>query len=359
MISNSKDLVLYLGNFGDRRKLNGSQVKKTNSIYNYLITNGLKVSKVNSEKLKTIYFPVYIIYLIIKLITVEKIIVSLNKNGLKIGNYFLLNLINKFNKKVFFVTIGGWMPEFLETNKKALEYFYSYNRIYVQSNKIKSKLEKLGLNNVINMHNFCEYRIEELENRKKNILLENYKEKDKIRLIFFSFIRKEKGLDLIVNAIEKANEKLNKNIFSLDIVGPIDKSYQLKFNRIIKEHNFCKYKGVINNQHEIYEFLSNYDFLVFPTYYEGEGFPTVIVESFVSGLPVLASDWKYNSEIIKEKQNGLLFESKNINELVNKLEWLFNNKKNIQQMKLNCLQEARKYHPDKIIGMILDDIKNL
>jgi glycosyltransferase involved in cell wall biosynthesis len=49
--------------------------------------------------------------------------------------------------------------------------------------------------------------------------------------------------------------------------------------------------------------LRDYFALLFPIYYIGEGFAGTAIDAFSAGVPVIASDWKYNSEVIKEGIN--------------------------------------------------------
>ena len=86
--------------------------------------------------------------------------------------------------------------------------------------------------------------------------------------------------------------------------------------------------------------------MVFPTYYRGEGLPEAVLDSYISGVPVIASDWKYYSEIIKEGKIGKIFISQDIDDFTNKLEFMINNPGLICKMKRNCLEEAKKYDAD-------------
>ena len=97
--------------------------------------------------------------------------------------------------------------------------------------------------------------------------------------------------------------------------------------------------------------------MAFPSYYQGEGFPTVIVEAFISGLPVLASRWKYNEEIITHEYNGLLFNVRNRDDLLIKLQWISLNKDKIAKMRLNCLDDAMNYSPEKILYPVLKNVR--
>ena len=67
----------------------------------------------------------------------------------------------------------------------------------------------------------------------------------------------------------------------------------------------------------------------------------IIVESFASGLPVIASDWKYNSEIIQDGINGLLFKTKNEEDLTSKIEYCLDNYNIINEMRSKALSASK------------------
>ena len=67
------------------------------------------------------------------------------------------------------------------------------------------------------------------------------------------------------------------------------------------------YKGVLQPE-EVLTTLRKYDVLIFPTHYEGEGCPGILVEALSVGLPIIASNWKYNEEFVENGVNGFLCE---------------------------------------------------
>ena len=88
-------------------------------------------------------------------------------------------------------------------------------------------------------------------------------------------------------------------------------------------------------------------FLIFPSECY-EGFPMTILESFASGLPVLASNIGAVSEIIKDKYNGILFETGNIIDLREKINWLLSNPDECQKIVQNALKElSLKYSKEQ------------
>jgi glycosyltransferase involved in cell wall biosynthesis len=61
--------------------------------------------------------------------------------------------------------------------------------------------------------------------------------------------------------------------------------------------------------------LADYDVLVLPTFWKGEGYPGVIIEAFCAGVPVIATSLDGIKEIVSHGKNGLLVQPKNVAEL--------------------------------------------
>ena len=65
------------------------------------------------------------------------------------------------------------------------------------------------------------------------------------------------------------------------------------FDVNLANSKFYTYRGVLQ-PNEVIPNLQKYDALIFPTHYEGEGCPGILVEALSAALPIVASDWKYN-----------------------------------------------------------------
>ena len=101
------------------------------------------------------------------------------------------------------------------------------------------------------------------------------------------------------------------------------------------------------------EVIKDYFALLFPTFWKGEGFPGTIVDAFSAGLPVIASDWNYNSEIVKNKINGILYPNDEMDDLYQAMKWMIDNNNIITSMKKNCIETACRYQPDEYICKIV------
>ena len=120
---------------------------------------------------------------------------------------------------------------------------------------------------------------------------------------------KEKGIEDAVRAVCEINS-MHSDIFAeLDIYGQIEDNQEEWLKKLqTLAPGYIKYKGMVPFSQST-KVLKEYDALLFPTYYEGEGFAGTIIDAFAAGLPVIASDWKYNSEIIKSGMTGVIFKT--------------------------------------------------
>lgn len=343
------------GNFGAYQDIANGQMIKTK-----VLTQELEeyFGKENISIVDTYLWsknPIKLLLQCFRLVILCKNIIILPAhNGIKIFAPLFKILCKIFNRKLHYSVIGGWLPEFLSSNPRILKSVRSMDGVYVETKSMKEKLINLGINNVIYMPNFKKINIVDIKKIKKNHTVP-------YKLCTFSRVKKEKGIIDAINAVNKINDELNKIVFTLDIYGTIEEDFKAEFkNAIDRSNKSCTYKGVIefNNTTEV---LKDYFALVFPTYYEGEGFPGTIIDSFSSGLPVIATDWKYNSEIISNKKNGLIYKSTKENKeqgLTDILNKVYDNPEIITSMKNDCILEAKKYNPSHVMSYMIDKMED-
>ena len=346
MINNLK--IFICGHFGYKNNQIDGQTIKTRQLKDVLIK---KLGESNVAYVDTSYAKSkpFATFKKIKrnVMNCSYLIILPGVNGLKVLLPFYIKWKRNFNIDIRYIVIGGWLPQFLNRNKFYLGLFKKLDGIYVETNIMKENLLNIGLNNVSILPNFRQI---DFEISKIN------KTKLPVKLVYFSRVVREKGIELAIEAVERINRK--NNLIILDIYGPIQKNYRGLFEKnLAKTKSKISYKGILKpTGNNIYEVLSKYDLMVFPTYYQGEGFAGAILDSYISGVPVIASDWKYNSEIIKEGETGKLFISQDIDDLTEKLEFLTNHPDLIYQMKKNCLEEAKKYNADVLINELIKDM---
>ena len=251
------------------------------------------------------------------------------------------------NRKIHYIVIGGWLPEFLMKRKSLSRMLKKFDGIYVETNSMKNALEAQEFANVIVMPN-C---------KNVDILTEEelvYTSAEPLKVCTFSRVIKEKGIEDAIHAVHAANNKIGKIAYCLDIYGEVGELQREWFRTI--EKNFGEqivYKGFLDSNRSV-EVLKNYYALLFPTYYEGEGFAGTIIDAFASGVPVVASDWKYNSEIIEDGCDGVIFPARNVCALADKLVEIYENMDLWNAMKPNCLNRAREYSSENVIKVLME-----
>lgn len=111
---------------------------------------------------------------------------------------------------------------------------------------------------------------------------------------------REKGIEDAVNAVVSVNTVLGVQAFSLDIYGQVDGMQTEWFEALQKEFpSYIRYGGLVPFDKSV-DVLKCYFALLFPTCYEGEGFAGTLIDAYSAGVPVIASDWKYNAELVNE-----------------------------------------------------------
>ncbi|WP_303014629.1 glycosyltransferase family 4 protein [uncultured Bacteroides sp.] len=146
----------------------------------------------------------------------------------------------------------------------------------------------------------------------------------------------------ILNFIEAINIVRNEGLsFQVDWFGKqYDKVYVQKVLDKIKDLD-C---GDIFSLHEPSEVIQKEyqqsDIFCLPSYLEG--YPNVIVEAMSCGLPVICSNICDNSHIVKDKENGFLFNPNDVSSIVIAL-------KKILQLEVSELHSIGQKNRDKVI----------
>lgn len=175
-----------------------------------------------------------------------------------------------------------------------------------------------------------------------------------LRLCTYSRVCKEKGISTAVEAVKKLNE--NGVVCTLDIFGEPQSEYVEELKEILKNtESYINLNDYLSGEHVI-DKLSEFDAMLFPTYYSGEGFPIGVIECFKAGVPVIASDWHFNGEIIKNGCTGFIFKLNNINELIDCVQKLLNDRELALNMRNNAFHYSFEFEPKEVLSDLFNEI---
>lgn len=229
---------------------------------------------------------------------------------------------------------------FLKLAKSKVDLFLAVSRvtrdqlskkINIENNKIKV------LYNFINLDKFNKKNIScDIEKERKNLGIE---ENDLI-IGYVGRLAKIKGVRYLIKALAYL-----KFPYKVLIIGDgSEKAYLEYLSRKNKVDNNVLFLGYRNDIVSIYSLL---DVLVVPSL--SESFGLSVVEAQASGVPVIASNILALNEIIKDRENGLLFEVKDKKDLAEKIKLFYFNKETRSGIINNGLENVKKYGLDRYI----------
>lgn len=341
-----------LGHFGEGENLLNGQTIKTKTITEELQSQigREQVLKIDTHGgLKTFLKAPFQVFRALK--NSNNILIFPAHNGLRVFAP-LLSFQKRFFKKrkIHYIVIGGWLPKFLLKRKNLAKTLKNFDYIYVETYTMKDALETQGFDNVYVMPN-CKKLTILSEKEIVDHLESPYK------LCTFSRVMKEKGIETAVSVIKQVNDKLGYTAYSLDIYGQVDVAQTEWFENLkFQFPEYVNYCGCVDANQSV-TVLKEYFALLFPTYYEGEGFAGTLIDAYSAGVPVIASDWKYNSELVNEDV-GYVYPTEDQEAFVSILEEIVMNPYMILSKKRLCLKEAEKYKIDKVIQILVQHMED-
>ena len=311
--------------------MNGASAKNYQMV-NFMRMKSFDLVVIDTERWRRNPFVLVRLLWIILFCPQYKLIIATNN----MSGYRLLWIMAKLSlhRHIIYWVIGGSIANWLKEGKVPIAPYKYVTWFIVEGRKMLTTLSELGFkNNVLYVPNFKAVDF---------IPKKHIKKGNKIKFVFLSRIIPEKGCELIFEANVNLLKKCSN--FTIDFYGPIDLQYQKRFNEQLKRFTNVSYKGFLNlNQVENYQVLSLYDVMLFPTFWDGEGFPGVIIDAFIAGLPVIASDWSLNADIIEDGKTGLIMEKLTVQSLEKQMLLCITHPELIQIMSENSQCMARNY----------------
>lgn len=253
-------------------------------------------------------------------------------------------------KNVYFWVVGGNLAQRIKEGAYKLNILSNIKRIIVQGKSMVEELNNLGLNNV-----------EYVPNSKPMNFVPTIAPKPDVepyRFVFLSRVHPDKGIDEIIEAAQALNQQGYKDHFVVDFYGKIEPGYEEQFNAAVASLENVNYKGFLNlTNNEGYRTLSSYDVMLFPTYWDGEGFPGIVLDAGMAGLPIIATDWNLNKEVIEDGKTGYIIPLKDSNALADKMQSFISGKIDLYSMRRDCVNLIKQYDYRNVLSMEL--MKNL
>lgn len=157
--------------------------------------------------------------------------------------------------------------------------------------------------------------------------------------IFVGALYKDKGIEDLLRACSMIAGKVT---FTLDIVGQGELQYEQMLQELVKELRLDEQVSFLGVRNDVNKLLETADIAF--TCSRAEAFGRVTVEAMMAGCLVIGTNAAATAEIIKDKENGLLYEYGNVAQLSEKISYAISNKDEMRKLAKKGCAEARKLY---------------
>jgi glycosyltransferase involved in cell wall biosynthesis len=286
--------ALIVGSFGyPTNKLDGQTVKTRNVLELFRVNYQGPVAYVDLNEPRALWRTILVLF---KEVRHHRHIIYLPaQRSLKLLFPPLFILTTLFRKPLHYVGIGGWLPSFCERHKLHRWLLKRIAGIYVELPSMKTELEAKW--NFHNVHFAPNFRI----TVSSSASVEPREECRKF--VYLGRVDVLKGFEKIMKVFQNLGEEASCTLY-----GPINPKDKELLESYLATTPNVTYGGIVEPD-QVQNVLRQYHCMLFPTHYPAEGFPGTILDAYAAGMPIIASNWRYNGEIVKHDFSGLLFET--------------------------------------------------
>jgi len=165
-----------------------------------------------------------------------------------------------------------------------------------------------------------------------------------------------KGWDIAVPAFAKVCKSIPNA--RLLLVGK--KTSESFYQKIVEQIDLLNLKDKVifaGNRSDIPEILKVSDLFILPS--RSEGTPAALIEAMASGLPCIATNAGGMPEVIKNGDNGYLFEKENIEELADKIKSIALSPELEAQFIINAKKDLQRFSIERYVDTIFNHYEDL
>ena len=262
---------------------------------------------------------------------------------------FFLIIVRPFSRGTIFHYHAGGLPEYVSSSKFPIRFLAKLALakpslgIEVSNSQMKESNYFSAERRVV-IPNGLDVPVEEFSHENSEGMRK--------RILFIAGLRRSKGVLDIIETARKIREK--RSDFIIDIAG----SWQEPETESLFKSEISKYKledfitlhGRVAGDDK-WKLYSLADIFFFPSYYESENFPLVLIEAMAFGLPIVSTKWRGIPEMVENNHSGILCEAENCDEFAQAIYNLMVNRDLYKKMS----EEARDLYIKKYTQRVFLD----
>jgi len=161
----------------------------------------------------------------------------------------------------------------------------------------------------------------------------NTDKNERRRILFVAGLRESKGVMNIISTAD-ALRRLGAD-FVFDVAGAWQeedtrREFEAELSRLnLEDHIF--FHGRVTGEDKWNLYRQAYAFF-FPSFYESENFPLVLIEAMAFGLPIVATNWRGIPELVVDGETGRLCDVQSCEQFSSAINELINNEDDYKKM---------------------------
>lgn len=219
--------------------------------------------------------------------------------GIRTFGYVADAFCRLFRKPLVLRVFGGGLIEDAEhpNHRRAFRHLFSRRLVLVQTKRLQRYVESA----------VPEARVQWFPtHRPSREFSMKDRRTDRSGLVFVSRISVAKGIDVLADAARQLPGDV-----AVDVYGPVESDYR----GMDDWPPNMTWHGPVEPE-SVATVLEGCLALILPTFYPGEGYPGVVLESFSVSTPAIVTDWLALSELVEDGRNGLVIPVRDSSALV-------------------------------------------
>lgn len=173
--------------------------------------------------------------------------------------------------------------------------------------------------------------------------------KDDFVMIYPAELSFRKNQEWLVNTLKKIIEK-NKKIH---LLLPGKDGLNGKINNLINDLELTENVHLLGFRKDIPKLMRISNLSISTS--KQEGLPVNIMEAMYTGLPIIATDCRGNSDLIDNGKSGFIIQQNDSKDLVNKINKIYNKEIDIKELSKNSKEKSKKY----LLNYILEEVRTI